>query len=217
MNKPELESILKKARLPEPPEESLEMFPRRIVAGIKREQESWSSCFSLPKRRASIGITLKRELQRYFPRPAWGFATVICILAAFAIGHWRGRMETGTIPATDSLTSTKLIRETMAMFPNRVRAIVQDERGINLVLSENDDVPVSPPLYVRICDGEHCSSLVTFSGQEIQIAGQKVTVLADTRGGVILAGPHFMWSDTERVYAASHLKITAKNLGSITM
>jgi hypothetical protein len=126
-------------------------------------------------------------------------------------------MDTGTIPATDSLTSTKLIRETLAMFPNRVRAIVQDERGINLVLSDNDDVPVSPPLYVRICDGEHCSSLVTFSGQEIQIAGQKVTVLADAHGGVILAGQHFMWSDTERVYAAGHLKITAKNLGSITM
>ena len=217
MNKPELESILKRARLPETPEEALEMFPRRIVAGIKRERESWSSSFSLSERRISIGITLKRELQRLFPRPAWEIATVICILAAFAIGHWRGRMDTGTIPATDSLVSTKFIRETLTMFPNRVRAIVQDERGINLILSDNDDVPVSPPLYVRICDGEHCSSLVTFSGQEVQIAGQKVNVLADTRGGVILAGQHFMWSDTERVYAAGHLKITTKNLGSIPM
>jgi hypothetical protein len=103
------------------------------------------------------------------------------------------------------------------MFPNRVRAIVQDERGINLVLSENADVPVSPPLYVRISDGKHSSSFVTFSGQEIQIAGQKVTVLADTHGGVILAGQHFMWSDTKQLYAGGHLKITTKNLGLIPM
>jgi hypothetical protein len=199
MNKPELESILKKARLPEISEESLEMFPRRIVTRLKRND------------------SLSRAARNLSPHLAWAFGLAACVVIAFAIGHWRGRLDTGTIPATDSLASPKFIRETLAMFPNRVRAIVQDERGINLILSDNDDVPVSAPLYVRICDGEHCSSLVTFSGQEVQIAGQKVTVLADTHGGVILAGQHFMWSDTERVYAAGHLKITAKNLGSITM
>jgi hypothetical protein len=199
MNKPELESILKKARLPEISGESLDMCPRRIMARLKRNESP------------------ARAARNYSPHLAWAFGLAACVVIAFAIGHWRGRTETGIIPATDSLASTKFIRETLAMFPNRVRAIVQDERGINLVLSDNDDVPVSPPLYVRICDGEHCSSLVTFSGQEVQIAGQKVTVLADTRGGIILAGQHFMWSDNERVYAAGHLKITAKNLGVIPM
>jgi hypothetical protein len=199
MNKPELESILKKARLPEIPGESLEMFPRRIVTRLKRNESP------------------ARAARNYSPHLAWAFGLAACVVIAFAIGHWRGRMDTGTIPVTDSLTSMKLIRETLAMFPNRVRAIVEDERGINLVLSDRDDVPVSPPLYVRICDGEHCSSLVTFSGQEVQIAGQKVTVLADSRDGVILAGQHFMWSDNERVYAGGHLKITTKNLGSIPM
>src|SRR5208282_6112952 len=145
MNKPDLESILKQAQLPEISEETLEMFPRRVVARLKRND--------------SPG----RPTRNYSPHLAWAFGLAACVIIAFAIGHWRGRMETGTIPATDSLTSTKLIRETLAMFPNRVRAIVQDERGINLVLSDNADVPVSPPLYVRICDGEHCSSLVTFS------------------------------------------------------
>ena len=175
------------------------MFPRRIVARLNRNDSP---------ARAS------RSFSRHL---TWGFGLAACVVIAFAIGHWSGRMDAGAIPATDSLASTKFVRETLAMFPNRVRAIVQDERGINLVLSDNDDVPVSPPLYVRICDGEHCLSLVTFSGQEIQIAGQKVTVLADTRGGVILAGQHFMWSDNDRVYANSHLKITTKNLGSFPM
>jgi hypothetical protein len=199
MNKPELESILKKARLPEIPGETLELFPRRIMARLKRNDSP------------------SRASWNFSPHLAWAFGLAACVVIAFAIGLRRGRTETEIIPATDSLASTKFIREMLAMFPNRVRAIVEDERGINLVLSDRADVPVSPPLYVRICDGEHCSSLVTFSGQEVQIAGQKVTVLADTRGGIILAGQHFMWSDSERVYANGHLKITTKNLGSIPM
>jgi hypothetical protein len=102
------------------------------------------------------------------------------------------------------------------MFPNRVQAIVEDEHGLNLVLSDTDNIPASAPLYIRVCDGGHCSSFLTFSGQEITVAGQKVTVLADTHGGVILAGDDFMWSDTKRVYAG-HLKIQAKNLGKMTL
>jgi hypothetical protein len=199
MKKPELDYLLKKARLPEIADESLAMFPRRIVARLKRNE---------PPARAA---------RKFSPQLAWAFGLMACIVIAFAIGHWRKPMEPAAIAANDSLMNTKLIRETLALFPNRVRAIVQDEHGLNLVLSDNDDVPASPPLYVRICDGKHCSSLVTFSGQEIQIAGQKITVLADARGGIILTGNQFVWSNTERTYAGKHLKIEAKNLGAVAM
>jgi hypothetical protein len=199
MNNPELESILKKARLPETPPESLEIFPRRIVAGLNRND---------PPPGPARGVS---------PRLAWAFGLAACAVIAFAAGHWRGRMDTGTIPAADSLASATFIQEIMAMFPKQLRAIVQDENGLNLVLSEHGDVPASPPLYVRICDGEHCSSFVTFSGQEIQVAGQNITVLSDARGGIILAGNQFVWSSSERTSAASHLKIEAKNLGAWPM
>jgi hypothetical protein len=199
MNKSELESIMKKARLPEISAESLEMFPRRIASRIKRNDPP---------------VHGTRNLS---PHLAWAFGLAACVVIAFTIGRWHGRTEIATIPTTDSLTSIKLIRETLAMFPNRVRAIVEDEHGLNLVLSDDADVPVSSPLYVRICDGKNCSSLVTFSGQEIQIAGQKVTVLSDAQGGIILTGNQFVWSNTERTYAGSHLKIEAKNLGSAAM
>jgi hypothetical protein len=198
MNNPELDSILKKARTPERPEEFWAEFPQQVTRGLNRERtENF------------------RPEQNWFARMACGFATAICILAVFAIGRWRGQVETKA--STDVLADAKVVRETLAMFPNQVRAIVQDERGINLVLSDRSDVPVSTPIYVRICDGKHCSSLVTFSGQEIQVAGQKVTVLSDARGGIILTGSQFVWSNTDRNYADSHLKIEAKNLGSVTM
>jgi len=53
---------------------------------------------------------------------------------------------------------------------------------------------------------------VTFSGQEIQVAGQEITVLSDASGGIILEGNQFVWSSTSRIYASSNLKIEAKPL-----
>jgi hypothetical protein len=192
MNNPELESILKQARLPEPSEESLELFPRQIVSRIKRNEPS------------------VRAARNFSPHLAWAFGLAVCVVLVFVIGHERGKRE--IVPANDSLANIKLIQEMLALFPNRVRAIVQDEHGLNLVLSDHDDVPVSTPLYIRISDGNNNSSFVTFSGQEIQIAGQKVTVLSDARGGIILAGNQFAWSNTERLYASGDLKIEAKPL-----
>jgi len=194
MNNPEIESLLKKARLPEISEESLAMFPRRIVAGIQHND---------PPVRAA---------RNFSPRLAWAFGLVACIVIAFAVGHWRELTENEMVHANDTLASVELVREMLAMFPNRIRAIVEDEHGLNLVLSDTDDVPVSTPIYVRICDGKHCSSLVTFSGQEIQVAGQEITVLSDAGGGIILEGNQFVWSSTSRIYASSNLKIEAKPL-----
>jgi hypothetical protein len=196
MNKSELDSILKRARTPERPEEFWKEFPQQIARELNRARTE-NYCVK----------------QKWVPRLAWGFAMAICILAAFAIGHWRGQMETKNVSSRDALANAKVVGETLALFPNRVRAITQDEHGLNLVLSDSDDVPVSTPIYVHICDGKHCSSLVTFSGQEIQVAGQKITVLSDASGGIILEGNKFVWSSTSRdYYASSNLKIEAKPL-----
>lgn len=199
MNQPELESILKRARLPEIPGESLEMFPRWIVTSLKR---------AAPPVQAERNFSL---------RLAWALGLAACIVIAFVINHWCSPIKSGTITATDTLANTKLIQQTLAMFPNQIRAIVENESGLNLILSDKEDVPASAPLYVRICDGKHCASFVTFSGQEIQVAGQTVTVLADTRGGIILTGNKFVWSNTERTFPGNHLKIEAKNLGAAMM
>jgi len=199
MNQSDLESILKKARLPEIGGESLEMFPRLVVARLKRNDQP------------------VRDPRQVSPRQAWAVGLAACFVIAIAIGHRHRLVESKPILGNDSLASVKLIRETLSMFPNRVRAIVQDENGLNLVLSENDDMPASTPIYVRICDGKTCSSFVTFSGQEIRVADQKMTVLADGRGDIILTGDQFVWSITEQTDAGKHLKIEARNLGTTAM
>jgi hypothetical protein len=198
MNNSELDTLLKKARMPERPEDFFETFPQQVAGQLRR--------------------TKRQRLQiksRWFPGLAWGLASVVCVLIAFAIGHWRGQMETETAASNDVLQNAKFVQATLAMFPNQVCAIMHDQHGLNLILSNPGDVPASPPIYVRICDGKNCSSCVTFSGQEVQIAGQKLTVLSDARGGIILAGNHFLWSNSGRVALDHGLKIEAKDFGQL--
>jgi hypothetical protein len=194
MKKPELETILKKARLPEIAEKSLEAFPRQVIARLKSANPP------------------NHQKQEFFPRWAWGFGLAACVVIAFATARWPGRVATSAIAPTDRLASAKLIHELMTMFPNRLRAIVQDQRGLNLFLSDTNNVAASPPLYIRIWDGAHSASFVTFSGQEIQVDGQTITALADVRGGIILTGNQFVWSSTKTSYLDSRMKIEAKTL-----
>ena len=200
MNKDELDSILKKARMPQPPDEFWEELPGRIARQLNRP-----SMEERPMR------------QNWFPRFAWAAGTVACVLIAFAVGHWHGRMQAESAESQDILANVKLVRETLAMFPNQVQAIVKDTSGLHVVLSDSNNVAASPPLYVRVCDGKNCLSLVTFSGQEIQAGGQKMTVLADAQGGIILMGNDFVWSSDQKANPGSHLKIEAKTLGAAVL
>ena len=184
MNDSELDRKLKAAREPALPQDYQAAFPQTVLANLR--SSPWQT----------------RPPQRsWLPRLAWGLATAVCVVLAFSLGHWRGQIESP--PSHNLLADAKLIHETMALFPNQLRAIVQDEPGLKLVLADQPDVPSSTPLYVKICDGQKCSSLVTFSGQEIQIAGQKLTVLADATGGIILEGGKFAWSSRKRAITPS--------------
>jgi hypothetical protein len=142
----------------------------------------------------------------------WGTALAVCLAIVLATPHWHG--ERRHTSAENILQNTTFIRETLAMFPNRVRAIVQDEHGLNVILSDQGEIPPSTPFYVHVCDGSHCASYVTFSGQEIQVDGQHISVLADRQGKMILVGENFLWSDKDRIYPDNRWKVEAKNLGS---
>jgi len=191
MNDAELDKKLKAARGPALDADYLEDFSRQVLGDLRRTQPR-----SEPTQTA------------WWPGLAWGAVTAVCVAMAFGIGLWHGRKQA----EGDVLASTKVIQETLAMFPNQVRAIVHDERGVNVVLSDKPDVPVSTPIYVRICNGQSCASVVTFSGQDVKIAGQNVTVLANASGGVILEGNQFAWSSTDQGPAPGHLKIEARLL-----
>ena len=199
MNDFDLEKKLKSAQVPPRDEDYWESFPRLISAKLRTS----------PEQRTAIE-------RHWLPRLAWGGAVAFtCLVIGFTIGHWRGRTIEGD-PYT-LLQNGKMLREVMTLFPNRVRAIVQDQQGMQLVLSDKPNVPASTPLWVKICDGKECAAVVTFSGQEIQVAGQKLTVLADARGGIILTGPGFAWASDQPTRAGGSLKIEARTLNLINL
>lgn len=87
-----------------------------------------------------------------------------------------------------------ILREVCALFPNQVKAILKDESGLQMTLSDEPDVKPGQALLFKICEPKGCREIITFSGQNIEIAGHQVTVRAETGGSVVLDGERFRWS-----------------------
>jgi len=198
MNDFDLEKKLKAAQVPSRDEDYWESFPRLVSAKLRSAPAT-------------------RLVERHWlPRLAWGGSIAFaCLVIGFVFGHWHGQQQKNDAYAL--LQNEKVLREVWTLFPNRVRAVVQDEHGLQLVLSDQPDVPTSTPLWVKICDGKQCASLVTFSGQELEIAGQKITVLSDAQGGIILEGNQFVWSSSGNLLGPGNWNIEARRLKAITL
>jgi hypothetical protein len=196
MNNAELNRTLKAAKAPEPSEEFRTQLPKRVSARLH-----W-------KTRPADARPVN-----WLPRFAWTMAGVTaCLVAGFLVGHWRGHTE--AIAENGFLQNEKVIKEMLAMFPNRVRAVVQDEHGLNVVLSDKDDVPASTPLWVKICDGKSCSAMVTFSGQQVRVNNNNWDVLADAQGRVIVTGNDTVWAAGSAQNSSGKYHIEAAELGS---
>ncbi len=204
MTDSELDKKLNAARTPKLAADYTADFPRAVFAKARATPISKNS-------------TRYSSAPHWWPGLVWsaGFA-LFFLIAGFGLGHWRGKSDVAA-PANELLANVKMIKETLALFPNRVSAIVQNGHDVQLVLADRADVPDSPPLFVKICDGKKCSSLVTFSGQEIEIAGQKITVLADANGGIILEGKQFVWSSAGENILSTGLKIEARSLAQLKL
>jgi len=197
MNDSELNEILKAAKVPDRPGEFWARFPRRVTSRLH-----WKPAMT--------------TAPSHFWRMAWALSTVTaCLVIGFVVGL--RRTHDAAVAENGFLQNAKVLQETFAMFPNRVRAIVQDQHGINLVLSDKEDVPKSAPLWIKICDGKTCAAMVTFSGQEIKLGHRELTVLTDVNGKIILAGDNFLWSNGEALLAGNDLKIEAKTLAPVAL
>lgn len=212
MNNYDLEKKLKSARVPERTQEYWDDFPQQVTR-LLRTAAPGSAGFQPA---SSARIETRRQdggAPRWQPKLAWGFAVAFaCLVIGFAIGHRYGKPEADSFAL---LQNEKMLREVLTMFPNRVRAIEQDAHGIRLVLSDDADVPTSTPLWIKICDGKNCRAVVTFSGQSFQVAKEKVEVLMDAQGRVLLVGNNFVWSSAEPNRAADRLRIQARSLSDV--
>ena len=126
MNEFDLRQKLLAARVPERPWDYWEEFPAEVLKKLRPT--------SVKNKALGIGR----------PWLAWGFGLAFtCVMIGLAFGLWRERKPSDTFAL---FQNEKTVREILAMFPNRIRAIEQDEHDVRLVLSDNADVPDSTPL-----------------------------------------------------------------------
>jgi hypothetical protein len=194
MNNAELDKLLQAVPVPERDAGFWDEFPKRIT---RRLNGSRASVF----RRSASPRVAKWAW-------AWGLAGA-CVVAGFILGSWRSRVAAEQHQLANL---QKCFREIAALFPNQLQAIVLDERGPRLVLSDTPNVPMSDPLFVKICRERNCQTFITFSGQQISVNGEVFDVLSDGAGHVILAGRSRVWSSGDPQIDSVPWRIEARPL-----
>jgi len=210
MNNLELNRILKKGSVPEPPPEFWDQLPRKIGARLCWDR---TRAQTVPEQDdAAAGAALLFPVARSNLKLRLAFALGLPVLfLVVAILHHTANHDSTSVP--EPLTAYRIyFNELESLFPNQIRAIVFDRQGPHLLLADKPEVPASPPLFLRVCGPGGCQSFITFSGQEIQVAGQTLSVLRDGQGKTILVGDHFLWSDQDQIYPGGHWTVEARSL-----
>ena len=183
----DLNKLLKSARVPERSPGYWEYFPKRITAKLNDQSQAATA-----------------------PAGSWRWA-VGWVAAGLVLGLSLALFVLHQRP-TGQQDYAKLYREISTMFPNQVRAIVADEKGVRVVLADVADVPTSSPLLVNVCTAKRCSHVITFSGQQIPVGNGEADVLTDGRGNIIVAGQRFVWNSADNRHAANGYQIEAQRL-----
>ncbi len=197
MNDSELDRLLRSAHVPERKPGYWADFPSQVVVALHAPRLAG---------KASPPLTRTRVI--------WALTVVTaCVALAFV---FLGRSAPSRrAPSIGWLKNQTALREVFTLFPNRVRAIVQDERGTQLVLSEQPDVPTSPALWIEFEDHGQRGTAVTFSGQQIEIAGERVEVLANPQGQITLVGDRIFWSSVAPAHPKDGFRVQAVELSAV--
>jgi hypothetical protein len=198
MNDAELNELLKSARVPERPDAYWERFPKRVILRVQdREARRETS-------RAGPGFS--RIFQTWGIRLALTSGLVLLTIAAF---WWRKSQSVSR--DRDFVKVQKYFHEIDTLFPRQVRAIVFDGHGARMLLAEKPNVPDSPPVYLKICNGKSCQELVTFSGQRVEVNNDLCEVLITRQDEVIIIGEKLFWG-SHGFKAPTQYRIEAKLL-----
>ncbi|MEO7298744.1 MAG: hypothetical protein ABI042_09235 [Verrucomicrobiota bacterium] len=197
MTNNELEQLLKTVKIPERENSFWENFSQTVLRKIGSESRLQA---------ASGENRPKTELQTRRPKLNFALWGIGLATACLVVGFWFGFRNGHSHGTEEQLAAArKYLQNVEALFPNQVRAIVFENGEARLLLSEKADVPSSPPLFVKICSGENCRNIVTFSGQKIQANGQTFEVLSDHRGQILLVGNNSVWSSADPVQKNNRL------------
>jgi hypothetical protein len=201
MNNQELDKVLRATPLPEPAREFWNELPANVQRGIERSERR-----SQEQGRASLGNFVTR-LRRLAAPVAFA---VGCIMIGF---FWGVRARHTEVVQPGELAEARACwREAAALFPNQLQAIVFDQQGSRLVLSDRPNQPVSAPIFLKLCDGKNCKRFITFSGQQIKMNEERFEVLIDLRGEVLLIGDAKVWKSSKQTTNLGAFRVFAEPL-----
>jgi hypothetical protein len=186
-------------------------FPGKVMEEIRRRGIHPGRAATATDQHPRPGFEAGLWLRGLFQMPAVRLSCgALVLILVFALGFWRGRHT----PLRDKefVAAQRYFGEVESLFPNQVRSISFDPNGAQLSLSEKADVPISQPLFLRICGPSGCRSFVTFSGQSIQVLGHTFEVLADRQGAVIVVGDQRVWSSAEPRETLGEYRVEARPL-----
>jgi hypothetical protein len=179
----------------------VEIAPDVDAAVMRAARERLNSCDSPPR-------------SRFRAWRLWPMAAAAC----FPLFWFASRTMTPQEALTHSPSQTQddaaaiILREVSALFPNQVRSIIKDESGLQMTLADQPDVQPSQALVLRVCEPRGCKEIITFSGQNIEVAGHTVTVRAESGGRVTLDGERFLWSSDFKGNPAPGVHIESRRL-----
>lgn len=140
----------------------------------------------------------------------WPLAAAACLLLVLLT-----KRPPATPPATASDLQDEaaiIFREVSALYPNQVRAITRGRDGLRLTLADEPDLEPGKPFVLRVCKNSACEDIITFSGQQITVAGHDVTLRADSDGRVILQGDELLWSSDSQESSLPGVLIASRSL-----
>lgn len=114
--------------------------------------------------------------------------------------------------ANEEDAASIILREFSALYPNQIKAIIQNGHGIQLELADQPGPERGRPLVLKVCEPKGCEEIITFSGQSIEVAGRPVTVRTENGGRVILDGEQFLWSSDFNGSPAPGIHIESRRL-----
>jgi hypothetical protein len=196
MKDSELNKLLRSVRPPErPPEEKAE-FPQEVVRQLSRpvHQQTGNA----------------RKAPR-FPLWAVGFATV-CLTIGFIVGRMPEKAGPPPVAKVNPPDYAKLFKEVAILFPDRLRGVVVRGNELELILADQPERLATNPLLVEFCQNGRCRTVITFSGQKLEVDGHSIEVLTGTNDKVIVLADNRVWTSQNPKEVVDGFRINAQLL-----